>query len=239
MLALVKRFAFLAVAFLTLTVTASQAFATLYTLDAKDDAGLFFGESAYAQFASKANGGFLASLNLPNAPATAQPIFDAAISAGINEDWVLQSAGSVWSADNTVGDSYAYAAGTYRIDVVGGGFLYDSFSNASLVWSDAADVPPLWYMNIRAQEDSGVFTDTTLGPYLAKDAGTLPLYTYVTLNSPGFLDFWITDGNSIDNAGSLAFSVTSVPEPSTLPLLASIFPLFLLRVRKYLGRLAG
>jgi len=115
---------------------------------------------------------------------------------------------------------------------VGGGFLYDSFG-----WSPYSGEPLAWKMNISAQVGSTYSEPITLGPYLAERLGTRPLYKDITLNSAGTLNFWIWDPNSIDNSGSLTFSITPVPAPPSLLLLAGCLPfLFVPKVRNYLAR---
>jgi hypothetical protein len=214
--------------FLFLALASTSAFSTLYTIDAKDDAGEFPGQAAYAPQFLDSKGVVLGTLS--SQPASAANVYAAA--QGFS-DWSLHSAGNIWSMDTIVGDSYHFSAGTYRIDAVRGGFLYNSFGPD---WGNVYD--SLWSVNITAQVDGSAYTDTTtLGTFFAKDVGTVPLYTYVTLSGPGSLDFWIYDWNSIDNSGSLTFSITSVPEPSTFPFLAGVFSLLLVpRVRRYLAR---
>ena len=232
MLAQARRFFIvLSFTFILLTLAGGLVF-SYYTLDAKDDAGKTFGQAAYAQFVDQSGSIYQIDSNYFSSPTSAADIDGIARAMGVG--WTeVRAEGNIWSSDKIVGDSYHFTAGTYRIDAVSGGFLYDSFA-----WSPVQNEPLQWSMNIRAQLDSGVYSDTTmLGTFLAKDVGTLPLYTYVTLEGPGWLEFWIGDWNSIDNSGRLTFSVTSVPEPSTLPFLAGILVLSLLpRARRRLAR---
>jgi hypothetical protein len=221
--------------FLFLTFTGGPVFSDIYKLDARDDAGTAFGQSAYAQFVGTDSTIYRIDPTVyTTPPATKGDVVG--IAQAMNIGWTaVEATGNIWSTtgDHTVGDTYTFGAGTYRIAVVGGGFLYDSFK-----WSDWQNEPPAWKMNIRAQvAGDSAYSDKILGPFLSESLGEFPLYTDVTLKSAGTLSFWIWDPNSIDNSGSLTFSVTAVPAPPSLLLLAGCLPfIFVPKVRNYLAR---
>lgn len=212
----------------------TMAFATLITVNSIEDAGRDYGEGAYARFVDKNNTLFPV---LPTDPQfhSASDAYDYALTAGITTDWSLQSAGNLWAAPGhlTVGKSLSgLQAGTYRITPTGGGFTYDSWD-----WSDLYG-KYLWKLyilaDINGQSPPSFFTlgsDDFKGT--AGEAFDLVRNQYldITLADGGSLNFWIYDVNSVDNAGSLSFSVTGVPEPSTLLLLILGLPVLFRRIR--------
>ena len=234
-----KYFIALSFTFLFLALSSGPALSDLYTINAKDDAGQSPGQGAYAQlvYSDGTTSGF-----------SAQPTsFSDVNGAAIKGNWSLFSAGNVWSADTTVGESIDLSAGMYRISVVDGGFTYDSFGWPGSEYSNKW----LWGMNIKSQWTDGngktdgydywLGSGTMYGS--AGDAlnatlqGNGTAFVDIGLGGPGSLSFWINDWNSIDNGGSLTFSVTPVPESSTLPFLAGILLLLSVpRVRSYLVR---
>ena len=140
-----------------------------------------------------------------------------------NTKWILEAAGNIWSqSDPVVGESLTgLSAGTYRISVVSGAFMYDSFD-----WSDYDD-KYWWQLHILGLPIGGSLISKILGstdPYLSAAlalSDNLGEYLDIDLPYGGSLVFWIWDTNSLDNAGSLTFNVTLIPEPATFILLGT------------------
>ena len=225
---------YLKVLLLALVIVASgngMAYGTLITLDAVADAGLYPGQSPYLRFVENASGTpVLYDAALDSSFYTENPIrwtsstqvYEFAASStnhNWDTDWLMESAGDYWSPGSIVGESLANLhAGTYRITALSGSFTYDSFG-----WSPYAD-QWRWGMNVRIYKGivDGKVTDydTTLGSFDPAQLTTdLNRYLSVTLAEGGSLGFWIDDWNSLDNAGSLTFSVSQVTEPPTWLLL--------------------
>jgi hypothetical protein len=165
---------------------------------------------------------------------SASDVYIYANKVGITADWSLQSAGNLWAAPGhlTVGKSLSgLDAGTYRITPTGGGFTYDSWN-----WSDLYG-KYLWKLYILADIEGQPNYFTTLGSDVFKPTAGEAFdlvknqYLDITLADGGSLNFWIYDVNSVDNAGELEFSVTAVPEPSTLLLLILGLPVLFRRRR--------
>jgi hypothetical protein len=233
----------LLLAFVIVVNGGGVAHGTLITLDAVADAGLYPGQSPYLRFVENSSSkpvlydaasdpGFLAGN--PIRWTSSQNVYDFADNPAIHNwdtDWLLVSAGDYWSPGSIVGASLTNLhAGTYRIAALSGSFTYDSFG-----WSPYAG-QWRWGMNVRVHDGvvNGQATDydTTLGSFDPLQLATdLNRYLSVTLADGGSLGFWIDDWNSLDNAGSLTFSVSKVPEPSTWLLLGLGLALLLQRRR--------
>jgi len=153
-------------------------------------------------------------------------------------DWWLWSAGNIWSqTDTIVGESLTgLSAGTYRISPVDGAFRYDSFG-----WSpNVGDDLYRWQLHIQARSSTGslIGSDQILGSTSYYSTAALALsaslgeYVDITLPDGGSLVFWIWDWNSLDNAGSLDFNVTQIPEPTTFVLLGTGILFLMKRFRK-------
>jgi hypothetical protein len=258
MLSFYKKYLIIAVLIhLSIALVSGSAYATLITLDGRDDAGIYPGQGAFAKF--KLSAGSYVEVIPPYGPEwlTKMDVFTYASSL----PWLrLQSAGNIWSSDTSVGDSYSVpSAGTYRISPVSGAYMYDAFG-----WGGYEN--KYWwkvYVGVSYNdqfEDHGYILgpdgvndldlDTlyaTEGAYdsYALNSGTYFFNAYdnagdafnavknryidIPMAAGGTLSFWIWDWNSIDNSGSLSFNVTPVPEPSTFILLAIGFSCLLLR----------
>jgi hypothetical protein len=194
------------------------------TIDAKDDAGISpILPFPFAKFVYPGGELYVSSDESPFN--TKQDVYNYADAKGIT-DWTLVSAGNIWSeTDLIVGDFLiGLAPGPYRISVLDGAFMYDSFG-----WSIYKD-QYRWQLHIQARKPSGetIGSDLILGstnPYpSAFDALYNNLGKYVDINIPsgGSLIFWIWDDiNSLDNSGYLTFNVTLIPAPATLVLLGT------------------
>ena len=205
-------------------VLQSPALGIQMTIDAIDDAGQFPGENAYVKFVYGVDKKELpVTTNDVSQPWTSkQEVIDYADSKGIT-DWQLESASNIWSSDdNIVGEALNNLhEGIYRISVVGGAFMYDSFD-----WSDYAG---LWWWQLHIQSSmlpgSFVILGDTVGFLSAQSALAYSSLKYldVPVNEGGSLNFWIWDWNSIDNLESLTFDVAMapIPEPSTLILVGT------------------
>ncbi|MGZ3636188.1 MAG: PEP-CTERM sorting domain-containing protein [Syntrophales bacterium] len=225
---------------LSLGITNGLAYGTTFTIDARDDAGLYPAEPVYLQFVS--NG-----INYPG-PATDPgwthytPLYNGdphsvdtyAYNAGISSPWVLQSAGNVWSPDTTVGESLTgLHAGTYRVSPIGSAFEY-SFSDGvppyNKFWWQLSVLGHDVYVNGQLESDYSAIVGSTTPYDTAADALQANMGNYMDFKMAegGSLTFWIYDWNSIDNSGSLTFNVAPVPEPSTF-LLLTVGLAFLIR----------
>jgi hypothetical protein len=212
------------------------AYSEQITLDAIEDSGHNPKEGAYVRFVKDSDVNDVL-LNVPQSQpqfTSALDVYDYTYNNKIS-NWLLTSAGNIWSSDTSVGESLENLhAGTYRISPVSGAYMRDSFG-----WSDWSDYY-WWELHIRVQDASGV-NDYVLGfdepkgsAYLALQA-VLGSYLDISVSEGGSLNFWIWDrndnlkyGNSTDNFGSITFNVASVPEPSTI-LLLSLGLAFLMR----------
>lgn len=229
------------VVFLCIVGTHGVAQGTLLTLDGVGDAGVNPGQAPYLKFVENANTNNILYdadpaffMTNPNPWTSATQVFAFAANqspANWNTDWLLASAGNYWSPDTVVGETLAgLQAGTYRITSLAGAFTYDSFN-----WSPQND-QWRWGMNIRVHGGyiNGQINDydCTLGSFdpnqLSSDLGR---YLDIRLAEGGSLSFWINDWNTIDNGGSLTFSVAPVPEPSTFLLLGVGLTLLIWRKR--------
>jgi hypothetical protein len=227
--------------FLCLGIARGLAHGTLIPLDAKADAGLYPGQGAFLSFVD-GQGNPLLNVSPTDHPefTSSADVYAYAYATGIS-DWMLQSAGNIWSSDLIVGESLMdLPAGTYRVSVpdgVSNAYEYDSFG-----WSDYKEQWS-WGLYIRADKayKYGQIVDSfydMLGsttPYSSADLAFQAVqgsYIDITLAEGGSLNFWIWDWDSIDNSGGISFNVTSVPEPSTFMLLTiGLLPSLLWRVR--------
>lgn len=217
---------FLSVFFLSGTSDHSALAYTL-TVDAIDDAGLSPGQNAFARF-DRENFGVELHV-VPNNPPpgnqwkSADEVKSYALLEGLS-NWWLWSAGNIWSTDDKiVGESLTgLSAGTYRVSVVRGAFEYDAFD-----WNDTYKDKFWWQLHILGLPNGEPLISKILGstdPYLSAGealSDNLGEYVDITLPSGGSLVFWIWDTNSLDNAGSLTFDVTPIPEPTTVILLGT------------------
>lgn len=225
---------------LSLGITNGLAYGATFTVDAREDAGMYPGEPAYLQFVSK-------GIDFPG-PATDPdwthytPLYNGdphsvdtyAYNAGIPRSWVLQSAGNVWSSDTTVGESLTgLHAGTYRVSPIGSAFEY-SFSDGvppyNKFWWQLSVLAHDVYVNGQLESDYSAIVGSTTPYDTAADALQANMGNYMDFKMAegGSLTFWIYDWNSIDNSGSLTFNVAPVPEPSTF-LLLTVGLAFLIR----------
>jgi hypothetical protein len=241
-----KCFFVVAIASLSFTFVHCPAYATLYTVDAITDAGLYPGQPDFVDFLLS-NGSTVNVRSSTSPPFTdSTTVYNYATANGIPAGWTLQSAGNIWnSSQTTVGvTTPLLSAGTYQISVVSGAFTYDSFD-----WSSSPNYYQqwLWFLNIESDvppSPSGGTSQSlnyyTLGsstlygtPAAAYNASKNSLID-ITLASPGYLNFWIYDTNSIDNAGSLEVNVAAVPQPSSLWLLITGVLILILRSRQHI-----
>jgi hypothetical protein len=214
------------------------------TVDSKADAGSDYGQGAFARFVDASNPnitfGEVTTVTSPSqfssagqATAYATDLFP----PGEAQLWWLLSAGNIWAAtatDRIVGKSLSgLNAGTYRITPTGGAFTYDSWQ-----WSPDYNLY-LWKLNILADIDGQMVnyspsilgSSTSYGSEVEAFNAVKGSYIDINLAEGGSLNFWIWDVNSVDNSGDLSFSVTAVPEPSTLLLLIMGLPVLVRRVR--------
>ncbi len=215
----------------SLGITDRFVYSYTITLDAVEDAGLYPGQDAFVRFVDKLNSNNVwlnVSQTNQHVPFTSkEEVTTFANNNNLNNrgDWLLNSAGNIWSSDTTVGETLdGLPAGIYRIANLAGSFQYDSFG-----WSQYA-YQSLWVIDIRAEWDNAV-QDYTLGTFDPLIGSLSGISFDIPLGGLGSLSFWIPDWNSIDNSGRLTFNVTRIPEPSTLMLL-SIGLAFLARRRR-------
>jgi hypothetical protein len=111
-----------------------SAYSTQITLDGKDDAGIYPGQGLpgqdiFVRFVADNHSGNVLK-DIPSAApqfTSAGDVYNYAYANGIN-DWILESAGNIWSSDKIVGESLSgLSAGTYRISPKNGAYMYDSF----------------------------------------------------------------------------------------------------------------
>jgi len=208
-------------------VLQSPALGIQMTIEAIDDAGQFPGENAYVKFVYDVDKELSVTTNDVLQPWTSkQEVIDYADSKKIT-NWQLESASNIWSSDdNIVGEALNNLhEGIYRISVVDGAFMYDSFSTNSLKWSDYAGQ---WWWQLHIQSsmlaDPVILGDTNgFSSAQSALANSSLKYLDIPVNEGGSLNFWIWDWNTIDNKGSLTFDVAMapVPEPSTLILVGT------------------
>lgn len=230
--------------FFLLGTSNHSALANTLTVDAIEDAGLSpLSPAPFARFDKENFGGVLH--NVPNNPPpgnqwkSADEVKTYASSEGL-KDWWLWSAGNIWSqSDTIVGESLTgLSPGTYRVSVVSGAFEYDAFD-----WNDTYKDKFWWQLHILGIPNGEPLISKILGsidPYLSADealSDNLGEYVDITLPSGGSLVFWIWDTNSLDNAGSLTFDVTPIPEPATFVLLGTGMLFLVKRFRRISPRL--
>jgi len=198
------------------------------TVEAIEDGGLIPLQEPFARF-DKRNSSEILHVVPNNPPPGSQwndrVDVDDYASANNLPDWWLWSAGNIWSTDDKiVGESLeGLSAGTYRISAVGGAFTFDSFD-----WSPYFG-KYYWQLQIQGflQDDTPIGPPQMLGSigdYLNPDDAyydNLGKYVDIDIPSGGSLVFWIDDTNALDNAGSLTFNVTPIPEPATVILLGT------------------
>jgi len=223
-----------------LGISAGLAFAIDMTVDGKDDAGFYAGQGAFARFVDTGPPNNLLLNVLPtDPPFLSEGVARTFAYAQNISDWSLQSAGNIWSAtDPIVGESLSgLHAGTYRITPIDGAYMYDSWG-----WDPSYRYQYWWELHIRADKayENGQLVnslDEMLGSSVSQQSAGLAFqmvqnkYLDITLAEGGSLNFWIWDWNSVDNSGSLSFSVTQVPEPATLLFLIMGLPFLVRRVR--------
>jgi hypothetical protein len=215
----------------------ATTFAIQMTIDAKEDAGQFPEQGAYLKFVYP-SGYYDVTAADPPWTSSSQ-VYAYATSHSIPQGWHLESAGNIWSSDLFVGDALTNLdMGIYRISVVGGAFMYDSFGGG---WSQYRD-QWRWQLHIqalRAIQGGQIvdYLDYVLGsfdPYSSAGEalqGSLGDYIDIPLAEGGSLIFWIWDNpNTIDNFGILTFDVVTAPihEPPTFILIGTGL-LFLIR----------
>jgi hypothetical protein len=210
-------------------VLQSPALGIQMTIDAIDDAGQSPNEEAYLKFVY-ASGYHVVNASGPQWTFASQVYAyasDPTNNIPQNEEWELQSAGNIWSSDKIVGEALNnLSAGLYRVSVVGGAFMYDSFDEG---WSPFEN-QWRWELHIQALRafvggEIKDYFDYMLGSFDHFDTAALALqasigmHIDIALAEGGSLIFWIWDNpNTIDNSGSLTFDVATapIPEPSTL-----------------------
>ncbi len=210
----------------------SWGYSITMTIDSRDDAGISpilpfpfvkFEYPSGVHYVPSSEGPFNSKENVSSY----------ADSKGIT-GWTLYSSGNIWSSDQIVGDFLiGLAPGPYRVSVVSGAFMRDSFNWSNYYGSF------WWELHIQVRDPSGnpIGSDYILGsnsPYSSADeALSSNLGKYYDFNLPpgGSLLFWIYDLNSIDNLGNLTFKVTLVPIPSTILLFGTGLIFFVKRIR--------
>jgi len=210
----------------------ATTFAIHMTIDAIEDAGQFPGQGAYLKFVYP-SGYYNVTAADPPWTSSSQ-VYAYASSHSIPEGWHLESAGNIWSSDQFVGDALTNLdMGIYRISVVSGAFMYDSFGGG---WSHYGD-QWRWQLHIqalRAIQGGEIvdYLDYVLGSFYPYNSagqalqGSLGDYIDIPLAEGGSLIFWIWDNPfTMDNSGNETFSVETIPapipEPATILLLGS------------------
>jgi hypothetical protein len=206
------------------------------TIDAIDDAGQYPTQDAYLKFVYPSGETPITTDVVHDRWESRVPVDKFASDNKIPDDWHLESAGNIWSPDNDyiVGDALInLPAGIYRVSVVDGAFMYDSFD-----WSPY-EGQWWWQLNIQSSmlPESIILGDTKGFPSAQSAlANSFLKYLDVPVNEGGSLNFWVWDWNSIDNSGSLTFDVATapIPEPSTLILTGTGLFFLVRRLRRSL-----
>jgi len=230
-----------------LGIVKGSAFGFPMTIDAIDDAGQSPNQEAYLKFVYPSGELPITTAMVPNQWTSSSDVYSYATSHSIPVGWHLESGGNIWSSDKIVGDTLNNLnEGIYRVSVVSGAFMYDSFDEG---WSPFEN-QWRWELHIqalRALVDGEIkdYFDYMLGsfdPYSTADLAlqaSLGKYIDVPLAEGGSLIFWIWDNPyTIDNSRSVTFSVSNVtpviPEPSTLILVGTGLLFLVRRFRKSL-----
>jgi hypothetical protein len=216
----------------------AQAYYAEYTVNSVINAAWNYYDTPYATLASDQGTTHFTSVD-PNLTVPANAL--AATTGKTN--WTYTSAGNLWTGPSTIYLSVTLpSAGTYKIAPVSGGFNYDSFA-----WDSAAPYynQYQWLLQIVQEYDAATHNHSqiTLGntstysSAAAAFAAVSGLSTYLTVSGPTTLYFYIFDNNTIDNAGNLTFSISSVPLPSSLLLVLGGLPaMALFRVRRFFSK---
>ena len=213
--------------------------ATTINLDGIEDSGISPGLSAYLRFTRSGYPDININKNSTTQFTTSTEIYDYAADTLHISDWVLESAGNIWSnVDLIVGETLDLSAGTYRISPTIG--EYNAYEYDSFDWDDAYKNLYWWNLYITAQNVYVSDTVAAEGYYeLGSRDGKATAdkafndvygsYRDIHLAEGGSLTFYIWDWNSIDNSGGLSFKVEAVPLPPTLILMLSGFGLIIIR----------
>ncbi len=231
-------------AFIGMVIERDTAYGLSMTIDAIEDAGQAPGQENYVQFRYGNNETLvITTAMVPSRWASADEVKSFADSQNIT-GWKLESAGNIWSSDPIIGDALTgLHEGIYRISVLNGAFMYDSFGSG---WSPYEN-EWRWQLHIQALRaiiDGEIkdYFDFMLGSIDPYDTSELALqaslgdYLDIRLADGGSLIFWIWDNpNSSDNFGSLSVGVVLIPEPSTFILVGTGLLLLLRRYRKHMS----
>jgi len=206
----------------------------MMTINAIDDAGQSPNQEAYLKFVYPSGELTITTAMVPNQWTSSSDVYSYAKLHSIPAGWHLESGGNIWSSDKIVGDALTNLhTGLYRVSVVGGAFMYDSFDEG---WSPFEN-QWRWELHIQALRafvggEIKDYFDYMLGSFDHFDTAALALqaslgmHIDIALAEGGSLIFWIWDNpNTIDNLGILTFNVAPtpppIPEPSTLILVGT------------------
>ncbi len=219
---------------LVLLCCTAHAYYAEYTIDSVLNGGLTYNATPFVQLTS---GSYSETFNTTAHPS---PFTNAAAATGYADSkttgWAYTSAGNMWTSSGAIGYTVSgLAAGTYKISAVSGGFTYDNWG-----WSGNFDTYMYllqivkgsgWYAAI------GDSNNTSPGGVLALTPFYSNWYTTVTLLAGETLSFYVHDNNTMDNFGTLKFSIASVPLPSSLLLVLGGLPaMALFRVRRFFSK---
>lgn len=212
----------------------AHAYYAEYTIDSVINGGQHYYDSAFAQLTGTAYSETFTTAAHPT-PFTGSA---AAIAYADSKTsgWAYTSAGNMWTNPGTIGYTVSgLAPGTYTISAVSGGFTYDS-------WNWSGDYNRYMYL-LQIVKGTGWYgtigdsTKTSTGGVSGLSTFYSTWFTTVTLLPGETLSFYVWDNNTIDNLGTLTFSVASVPLPSSLLLALGGLPaMALFRVRRFFSK---
>ncbi len=212
----------------------AQAYYNEYTIDSVINGGQHYDDSAFAQLTSPTYSETFTTTAHPTPFAGAAAA--EAYANGKTSGWEYTSAGNMWTNPGTIGYTVSgLASGTYKISAVSGGFTYDSWN-----WSSDYNQYLYFLQIVKGTGWVGTIGDdtkTSTGGVSGLSTFYSTWFTTVTLLPGETLSFYVWDTNTMDNMGTLRFSVASVPLPSSLLLALSGLPaMALFRVRRFFSK---
>lgn len=234
---------------------AHAAYSQNFTVYGVNNAGTAWDEDHYAKIDGYANSDLTIPKHITVTDATpaftgwttgAHPVLTYTTTApNIIHGWAMTSAGDIWdssSHDQIAQSTGILSAGTYRISVLS---TTDAFAFDTWNWSPYYGYWG-WYLQITDNHGNhyhlGYGNATTNYADVVVDSNKADLLAAVqglSIDIPVLagteLYFWIYDGNTLDNGGSLSFNVASAPLPSSLLLALGGLPaMALFRMRRHM-----